>query len=259
MKPTDSEYDPSDLDLSAARNNLANLEHQLHAIGQALSHAQAAEDLHLIKDLRVERSRLITSVEYQRAILAPIRRVLPEILGEIFFYFLTPWNPLDEIRPWSGFDYAPWLLTRICRRWRRIAFGTPQLWKVIHMAYPMNLPLVIPLWVRSSGALPFDVFLEFPALFPQVQHPTFLTVLQAIWDQFNRCNTFFVELSPADFSRFGEFLNAGRQCLMPALKTLVVHSDQVRRIGQLYAPNLRNLIIQTKQWRMCRMKHWFSS
>jgi F-box-like len=258
----DSEYTPSYEELSRARHHVHENKKKIQGIDEAvrsLTKVMADEGAldtldssqtvkAQIKALERLRTQITADTELWMFILAPVHRVPAEILGEIFYYFLTPWDPLDGSRPWSGFDYAPWLLTRVCRRWRRITFGTPRLWTVVHMAYPMNLPLVIPSWIKHSGSLPFDVFLEFPSLLSQVQHPKFATVLQAIWSEFHRCRTMFVELSPSDYSRFDTFLNPWRQYSMPALTTLIVYSDQVQRIGQLYAPNLRNLVVQTKQW-----------
>lgn len=245
----DSEYIPSAEDLSQARDCVTRHEKRLLSINSQISYLSLSVNalrlqIDALQDLR---SNTTTAMELQNAILAPIRRVIPEILGEIFFHFLTPWDPLDGCQP-QTLDYAPWLLARVCRKWRRVAFGTPQLWTVVHTAYPMNLPLIIPSWIKRSGALTFQVFLEFPALLPQVQDPSFKLLLQALWGEFNRCSTLFLDLSPADYVRFGEFLNSGRQCLMPALRTLVVHSDQIERIGQLYTPNLHNLVIRTEQW-----------
>lgn len=241
----DSEYTPTADDLIQARDRAALHEQQLLRIDSQITHPSVTNSD--FDALHRSRSNTTFALELQKAVLAPIRRVSPEILGEIFFHFLTPWDPLDGCQPQS-LDYAPWLLTRICRRWRRVAFGTPQLWTIVHTAYPMNLPIVVPSWIKRSGALTFQVCLEFPALLPQVQHPSFRKVLESLWGEFNRCSTLFLELSPADYARFGEFLNSRRQCLMPALRTLVVHSDQIQQIGQFYTPNLRDLIVQTRQW-----------
>lgn len=59
----------------------------------------------------------------------PVHRLPPEILAEIFLHFCqlvlqSPYFP----------DPIPTLdttITRVCRRWRRTAYGTPQLWKYI--------------------------------------------------------------------------------------------------------------------------------
>ncbi|KAI5896931.1 uncharacterized protein SCHCODRAFT_02676465 [Schizophyllum commune H4-8] len=59
----------------------------------------------------------------------PVHRLPPEILGEIFLHFCqlvlqSPYFP----------DPIPTLdttITCVCRRWRQIAYGTPQLWRYI--------------------------------------------------------------------------------------------------------------------------------
>ena len=52
-----------------------------------------------------------------------MRRLPPEILGEIFMQCLPPETYIE-----AGTRTAPLLLMRVCRGWHKVALGTPRLW-----------------------------------------------------------------------------------------------------------------------------------
>ncbi|KAJ7879017.1 hypothetical protein B0H14DRAFT_2710213 [Mycena olivaceomarginata] len=75
-----------------------------------------------IKSLQLRRADLLKSMETPKAILAPVRRLPSEILGEIFSLMVRPmFLPAKT-------ENAPWLFTRVCRRWSAVALATPALW-----------------------------------------------------------------------------------------------------------------------------------
>ncbi|KAJ7269538.1 hypothetical protein C8J57DRAFT_1130567, partial [Mycena rebaudengoi] len=78
-----------------------------------------------LEDLRQNRETLSSEILEFGAILAPIRRLPPEIVGEIFLYF-APASPAQHIRLGS----CPWKLGHICRLWRVIALSLGRLWSV---------------------------------------------------------------------------------------------------------------------------------
>ncbi|KDR70769.1 hypothetical protein GALMADRAFT_42452, partial [Galerina marginata CBS 339.88] len=62
------------------------------------------------------------------ALLAPIRVLPPEMLGEIFLAYITPDDAEDPGR-------SPLQLCRISSAWRSIAIATPQLWSHLSVPY----------------------------------------------------------------------------------------------------------------------------
>ncbi|KAJ6488357.1 hypothetical protein DFH09DRAFT_379967 [Mycena vulgaris] len=85
--------------------------------------------------LKLRREALMQSVKTHKALLSPMRRLPPEILGEIFslvvhatFHF----GDISEVLP-PVTRHAPWLFTRICRYWSAVALSTPALWSMIFM------------------------------------------------------------------------------------------------------------------------------
>ena len=71
--------------------------------------------------------RASRELKYHHNALAPISRLPPETLAEIFS--LLPFPSVDH-------DYVPYLkwirVTHVCRRWREIALGSPYLWSHIN-------------------------------------------------------------------------------------------------------------------------------
>ncbi|KAF7971633.1 hypothetical protein HWV62_20662 [Athelia sp. TMB] len=80
-----------------------------------------------LEKLSQDQCELQAIVETHRNLLAPFRRICPEILGEIFLQCL----PGDH-EPSSPFHlHSPIVLTRVSRLWRAVALTTPRLWAEI--------------------------------------------------------------------------------------------------------------------------------
>lgn len=95
-----------------------------------------------------------------RAVSAPCPFVTipPEITAEIFTHCLP-----NSLSP-PDIDTAPLLLERICRDWRNIARGSPELWtslKVDGVHIPVGL---IDTWLSRAQTLPLSLVLEVPDL-----------------------------------------------------------------------------------------------
>ncbi|KAJ7114029.1 hypothetical protein C8R44DRAFT_549326, partial [Mycena epipterygia] len=78
-----------------------------------------------LKELEEERASL-ASYRAEHAILSPLRRIPPEVLGEIFV-----WTLPDALNAGRDLKDSPWLLTHISRRWRETVLSTPSLWSFI--------------------------------------------------------------------------------------------------------------------------------
>ncbi|KAJ6580773.1 hypothetical protein B0H19DRAFT_892284, partial [Mycena capillaripes] len=82
-----------------------------------------------LKQLEEERASLTNYMARNKAILSPLRRMPPEVLGEIFSW-TTPSIVDHLIMDVSTFAMkaSPWVLTHISTRWRTISLSTPSLW-----------------------------------------------------------------------------------------------------------------------------------
>ncbi|KAJ6467141.1 hypothetical protein C8R47DRAFT_1056187, partial [Mycena vitilis] len=80
-----------------------------------------------------------TSIELTRvrSILSPLRQMPAEVLCDIFSWTLpSPRSALRRER--LDTNESPWVLGRICHRWRAVAVSTPSLWTAIAMTYPQR-------------------------------------------------------------------------------------------------------------------------
>ncbi|KIM76273.1 hypothetical protein PILCRDRAFT_52577, partial [Piloderma croceum F 1598] len=77
----------------------------------------------VLDGLTNKRDALQTYTHSHTALVAPIRRLPPEVLLEIFLHYNNENNISD-----FQLNTAPLLLGSMCSRWRAIALSTPRLW-----------------------------------------------------------------------------------------------------------------------------------
>ncbi|KAJ7628270.1 hypothetical protein DFH06DRAFT_1057440, partial [Mycena polygramma] len=89
-----------------------------------------------IRLLIAERDGMAERLKQYSAVLAPVRRVPPELVYEIFSWTL----PLErQIRP-GIVPQPPWYLGHISRSWRNIAVALPALWSSVDIYHSEHLP-----------------------------------------------------------------------------------------------------------------------
>ncbi|KAJ7684630.1 hypothetical protein DFH06DRAFT_1073438 [Mycena polygramma] len=126
-----------------------------------------------IDRLLCEVAELRRRSEQHKFIVAPIRRVPPEVMGEIFMqlaaierhcYSLTDYSeklvgPQDMVQPFSR--RAPLIFGQIAREWRAIALSIPGLWNSIalHCRSKKDLTNIhlCNTWLQRSGSLPLSI------------------------------------------------------------------------------------------------------
>ncbi|KAF8211000.1 hypothetical protein K438DRAFT_1530063, partial [Mycena galopus ATCC 62051] len=113
---------PEDSDSTFIRSVISKTDAYLASLDDEISKLQ--EKLRQLED---ERASLANYRTRNAAILSPIRRMPPEVLGEIFLWTLPA---IDDILRVGRFDMSrsPWLLTRISGRWRAVSVSNPLLW-----------------------------------------------------------------------------------------------------------------------------------
>ncbi|TDL19023.1 hypothetical protein BD410DRAFT_686998, partial [Rickenella mellea] len=88
--------------------------------------------------LITRRDKLKEDILAHKVLLAPARRLLPELVGEIFTHtfpdmhtvWTDHWRRAIRLQcfPRPCVEDMPLKLGRICRQWRHIALTTPTLW-----------------------------------------------------------------------------------------------------------------------------------
>ena len=113
-----------------------------------------------IDQLHQEKERLLRTSKPYKPLLSGLRRMPDETLAHIFVYCLPELNAIMRC------SEAPLALGRICRRWRRIAYDTPELWTSIHVFVPIERegsefwPALLDgmkAWLDRSGDLPLNI------------------------------------------------------------------------------------------------------
>ncbi|KZP09107.1 hypothetical protein FIBSPDRAFT_1052001 [Athelia psychrophila] len=105
-------------DLIDVQNHLAQLES-----------TQAHPSAFQLEQLQLKQDALKTYVDVHVALLSPIRRVLPEILAEVFLHFL-PADDSDD-SPVARRNHI--LPSHVCKRWRDLSLSTANFWSLIRV------------------------------------------------------------------------------------------------------------------------------
>ncbi|KAJ7482203.1 hypothetical protein B0H11DRAFT_2022057 [Mycena galericulata] len=106
--------------LRKKKNELLALETQISALRSRLRIVQG------------QHTDLAAEITQYRSIISPIRLLPPEIMGEIFLYFVPTFDSYDYDGYSSGVQ-LPWKLGHICHSWRTIALSLSQLWSVLDL------------------------------------------------------------------------------------------------------------------------------
>jgi hypothetical protein len=220
--------------------------------------------------LELERSRdsLLKAASQARSLFAPIRKVPPEILGEIFFLTYSSIQFSDGALT-AGRGMPTVLTGEVCSSWRDIAVSTRKLWACITIT--MEHGLQVPPWqlqrfkkvLELSGDVLLDLTVEtapwitpfqqmrssvvFPLLYKHSQrwkhltldgHPGFLAEF------------FRPDLSPGSFNSESSSLSLR----LPSLNSLKLVIAGITTHGELHipatsAPNFRYVSIM-KKWHL---------
>ncbi|KAJ7902878.1 hypothetical protein B0H14DRAFT_2492582 [Mycena olivaceomarginata] len=135
---------------NAATSYINELELQIAGVDEAIA------------SLELRRAGLLQSAKIQKALLSPIRRLPPEILGEIFSLVVHAiFGGPDPVNHPPWIRQAPWSLIRVCRYWYAVALATPLLWSMISVDLDrtgeQSGVSLTELWLQRSKNLPLFV------------------------------------------------------------------------------------------------------
>ncbi|KAL1753500.1 hypothetical protein FB107DRAFT_191142, partial [Schizophyllum commune] len=162
--PTDDERQSTQALIQSWRAKEAALEAEVRALQAALTQKSAQ-----LEDVRGR-------IHLHRGRLSPLRSLPLEVMQHIFRLALpTTHNAL--LSP----DEPPILFTRVCRAWRDVALGTPELWASIHIVCtPFDSDMserarevvglrlqAVETWLARSGTWPLDISIRAGKVVPR--------------------------------------------------------------------------------------------
>ncbi|KDR77157.1 hypothetical protein GALMADRAFT_225295 [Galerina marginata CBS 339.88] len=126
---------------------------------QAVEQKIAENEAHLMAARKAVQAFEEKSYELKELLnsTSPIMSSLPiDILSEIFVTMTRNQSPIMNRMPSIQF-----LIGRICRAWRRIAWSTPRLWCEVHIEFSKNRwetqKHLLQDWIRRGGNLPLEL------------------------------------------------------------------------------------------------------
>lgn len=127
MELLTSNEPPLDPELSEIRSKAAAHVDRLAILDKTIADMQNTVQL-----MRSEREWVAAELAELRQVSSPVRRLPPEVLSEIFLACINE-DIFHKTHLEDSLDArkAPWVLSRICRRWRGIATSDARLWSTI--------------------------------------------------------------------------------------------------------------------------------
>ncbi|OJA16627.1 hypothetical protein AZE42_06002 [Rhizopogon vesiculosus] len=146
-----------DLSISAV---VAERQQQLDAVSQEISDLEIVVDrikANLIQKLVENHDNIMQSIILHKGLTSTLWRFPFEVLSHIFIHCLPETKYLSPAA-----RLAPMLLTRVCRRWRDVALGTPSLWCRLSVEAASHSDwqravFCYDSWLQRSGSRPLSL------------------------------------------------------------------------------------------------------
>lgn len=126
-----SSFIPSPSDEYNIRKSIQNVEGKIESVNEEIARLR-----HALLELEGSREHLYESISKHRAVLAPIRRLPPEIL-RLVFNFAAEGCAVHYPPPQR--HSMPWTLGYVCSYWREVMLSLPQPWAELDIdLFPLN-------------------------------------------------------------------------------------------------------------------------
>ncbi|KAF9027823.1 hypothetical protein BDZ89DRAFT_1066549 [Hymenopellis radicata] len=123
----ESNEPPTERDIPCIKEQIESLDAFLSEIDDKKASVPETKD-HVLK-LETRRAELLQQKERLQSVMAPIRRVPLEILQELFL-FATGSSSSSEGAD-NDLRKIPWILSQVCRRWRRVSLSCTELFTAL--------------------------------------------------------------------------------------------------------------------------------
>ncbi|KIJ24571.1 hypothetical protein M422DRAFT_194547, partial [Sphaerobolus stellatus SS14] len=139
-------------DLSIDHETLKTIKTKLaNEMKEMRTHLSKMESLRQeLEKAEKERSDLQERIDLHQSLLAPVRRLIPDLLTTIFEFCI------DDEKPSFRRDHAPLVLAHVCHSWRQLAIQCPSLWSNIRFGKNPTTD-ALSMWIANSSTRPLDL------------------------------------------------------------------------------------------------------
>ncbi|KAJ7140390.1 hypothetical protein C8R46DRAFT_1135556 [Mycena filopes] len=226
------------------------LESEIQAIHKAIASGQTRMDVldaqirllqSTLAKLLQSRSETAQLVQKHRGVLSPVRRIPPELLGEIFGMASGDTSDADWREP-------PWYLGQVCCAWRRTALADTSLWNSITLSPSQSSESSINAQlIRSTGA-PLDIY------WPDRRHMKSHALLGIVLPHCERWRTLRMKMDYYDDTPAPLALLVPITGRLHSLQTLEMDWAPWKIIPQVFAsaPKLRTILLGSVEYNQTR-------
>jgi hypothetical protein len=250
-------YRVTDVEKETLHNLTSGAEAEAKLIDTEISRLRA-----LILELENSRDLLLNTACQARSLIAPIRKLPPEILGEIFFLTYSPIHLSDDWYKTTA--HPPTVVAgNVCSSWHAIAISTQKLWSCITITLEYGLPPSVLQRFKEVLELSGNALLDLMVKIPRwLAFSVSSAVFPVIHQHSQRCKHLtlnghpyfvvqFFRINPSPHSGNSESGTLSPQ--LPSLRSLEIDvamdedpedfAPTVLHISSASAPNLRNVSI----------------
>ncbi|KAJ7284363.1 hypothetical protein C8J57DRAFT_1461669 [Mycena rebaudengoi] len=142
---------PLESDVHFARERIAAGRAYLSEIDDEMIHLES-----LLAARFQERQDVENNIEQHLAIVSPIRCLPSDVLAEIFSWTLPHHTEVNYIS--TDVSLSPWVLGRVCSRWRNLVLALPALWSHIGIHEPHTPTIsILNLQLDRSKRCPLNI------------------------------------------------------------------------------------------------------
>lgn len=139
----------SNIEQQDLRELLSEAETEVESLNSDICRLQVAQE-RLIE----RRAREIDRIERLRAGFAPHKKLVPEVLSQIFGWCMN--GHLNSLARRDRYGLQAWNLSRVCTGWRRIALTEPSLWNRIdvpecYAVFPTIVHSLVDIFTNRGG------------------------------------------------------------------------------------------------------------
>ncbi|KAJ7291440.1 hypothetical protein C8J57DRAFT_216004 [Mycena rebaudengoi] len=198
---------PPDAEIPVIRDIIADEQSRLLDLDTQIAALQK-----ILEPLVDERNAIADKILRHQSVISVARRVPPEILGEILLLTLPSQEDGMSDKA-SCVDSSPWIVGRICSRWREIALALPELWTTVSInelsydlggndVHPSILLCRLKMQLHRSANQPLSIVLGSPSYESDwTISPEILEILadsSPRWETVQADSTWFSPGSPMD-------------------------------------------------------------